>query len=104
MKYSVEKAVTDYEGKPLKDGDREITYRQLIGSLLQNVEQGDTGEVKGKLFDISTKLYGQKEPEFTAEQIVLINERVGKFGTPLAIGRVKEFLEPKADKTASESG
>lgn len=97
----IEQKIFDYDGVTVlreRGNDptsSELTYRTAIGSLLQNVTQEDTADLKAKLFQISTKLWASKEPDFTAEQITLINDRVGKFGTPLIIGRVAEFLEPK---------
>lgn len=95
MKVNVQQPVQDFEGKEIKDDkEQPITYRQIIGGLLQQFEPTDTGEVKSKIFEINTKLYATNEPDFTAEQITLINDRAGKYGSPLAVGRIKEFLEP----------
>ncbi|MCR4307923.1 MAG: hypothetical protein NUV80_05145, partial [Candidatus Berkelbacteria bacterium] len=96
MKCNVESGVTDFEGKVIELGEKKekYTYRMMIGTLLQTADpqSPDSSDLKSKVFEIATKLYSQKEPDFTAEQIVIINEKAGRWASALEMGRLKEFL------------
>lgn len=102
MKYDIEKVIISFDGKPIKIGQTEekYTYRIAINNALQasDPQAPDTADLKGKIFQILTKLWATKEPEFTAEQIVIINEKAGRWAPPLEMGRIKEFLEPEEKK------
>lgn len=93
---------TNDNGTPVLDerGNNIIEYQPLtlklmLSDLLDQSEQGDTGEIKSKITQIQNKLWSEKEPDFTIEQLNLIKERAGKFASIFAYGKIEELIEAK---------
>lgn len=101
MKVDLTASIKNFDGTDIvaDDTKKPVTYLDVLGQILINSKQEDTAEIKSKLFQVCTKMYAgkAKEIDFTAEQIALIIERVGHFGTPLVVGRVKELLDPQGE-------
>lgn len=90
-----ESIITLLEGELNKD---DLTYRALIHTTMNSVEQGEvlTPTDKSKFYEITTKLFASKEPEFTEDQVKTILDRADKIlAFPLHIGKLKEFLSNK---------
>ncbi len=99
MKVLVTDKILDYEGNPLKDGDRELTWRDVI-FLSMNTQLKDevlTSEQKEKCYQITTKAYQGNEVDYTIDQVAYILERIKKIYNPLIVGRSEEYFDK--DKT-----
>ena len=98
MKIDITQTLKDYEGKPIKQKDQEMTWRDVIFTALNNFAQDEkpTGDIKSKCYQITQKIFDKKEPDLTVDQRALIIERVEKiYQSPLICGRAKEFFEGK---------
>lgn len=98
MKVKVTEKVLGYEGKPVKDGEKDLEWLQVFFIALNNFTQDEkpTSEVKSRCYQITKKLYDSNEPDLTVEERSFLIERVRKmFTSPLVCGRVEEFLEEK---------
>ncbi len=94
MKVLVTNKILDYENKPLKEGDRELIWRDII-FLSMNTQLKDeilTSEQKQKCYQITTKAYQDNEADYTVEQVAYILERVKKIYNPLVVGRAEEYF------------
>src|SRR4029453_19240298 len=104
MRLNVKQHVLDYEGKPLMtnktnpDGsgvlgedNRPIQEPELLRNYLavalNNAAQGEneafTPEQKAKIYELTTKLYNNKEVDLTLDDRWFLKERVGKVYGPL---------------------
>lgn len=112
MRINVLEVIKDYEGKdftatienpnwkagdPPQDRMKEepVTVRKICMTALNAVLDGEkqTGLEKTKIFQISSKLYGSSEVDFTEEQLEFVKERVGKVYNALCYGRICQILE-----------
>lgn len=112
MKINLKAGILDYEGKPIKIGGDEVpeeekeilTYFDVFVNALNGILPGEpvTGEIKNKIFQITKKIYANKEPNLTPDQCILIKERVGKAYAPVIVGRVNELIDGEAGSDESE--
>lgn len=110
MKINVKAAITDYEGKPVmipgaEEGkETELTYFDVFIQAL-NSQVGQevlTAELKNKIYQISKKIYGSNEPNFTPDQLVIIKERVGKAYNAMVYGKVCDLIDGTDDEPKKE--
>lgn len=118
MKIKLKEAILDYENKPVEipspteenpDKTKTLTYFDVFSSSL-NSQVGNeiiSAETKAKIYQISKKIYDSNEPNFTADQLLLIKERVGKAYSAMVYGKVCDLIdgieEPKASEKAAET-
>lgn len=103
MKRNFSAAIKNLDGKPLKEGDKEVT----IGSIAVNAlltpyedERNLSGDDKVKRFRLAQAIHGaDDEIEVTAEQVTLLKTLIAKAYTPLIVGQAYDLLE--ADPVAS---
>jgi ABC-type phosphate transport system substrate-binding protein len=98
MKIKVEDKILDYEGKEvLKDDKTAFTVRDAISIALngQLRDENITAEQKNKIFQISIKIWSNKEVDLTVDDRAFIKERAGKLLSALVYGRLSEILEEK---------
>jgi hypothetical protein len=98
MKIDFFKQLLDMDNKPIMETkDKPLLLDKVcVNALLQEVpNEQTTGEAKLLRFKLAKKIYGVSEVEVTAEEIVLIKDRVGKQYLPLIVGQVYEILEGK---------
>jgi hypothetical protein len=99
MKINVIAFISNYDGKPvLGENKKPVDLRTIFSFALNNQVQGETpqtAEQKNKIFQLSLKLYKDKEVDFTVDDLAFIKERVGKVWSPLIYGRVCEIIEKK---------
>jgi hypothetical protein len=102
MTINVTTQITDYEGKPVKETPAEdspvVTLRSVFFTALNNFTRDEmpTGEIKTQCYQITQKVFANKEVDLTVDQRALILERVRKIYTsPLICGRVEELLNEK---------
>lgn len=96
MKIDMNQVLIGYEGKPVTDGDGEITLRHACGIALTatNPEEKIDPEEKMKRFLLAQRIYGNGSIKLTAEEIVLLKQSVGKGYSPAIVGPVWLLLDP----------
>lgn len=96
MLLKVSTVLTQYNGTPLMDGNVEATVRDAIVNAVLAPTQGDNGVMKMKKDELARKVYNAKEEvELTAEEVVIVKERVGEAFAPIIVGQVWRLLEGK---------
>ena len=108
MKIDVLQALLNYEGKEMKTVDesgktRPLTVRLIISAALNGTLRVNGGTVpltaedKAKIYQLCSKLYSNKEVDFTVEDMAFIKKRAGDVAeiTPLMCGKLNELFEKK---------
>lgn len=97
MKYKITDKVLDYSGKPLKEGENDLDWREVIRTALnsQDAQEKLTPDQQAKCYRITTTCYKANEVELTVEETAFIIERIRKFYRPVVIGRAEEFFNKK---------
>lgn len=94
MRIDVTQEIKDFEGESIKDNaGKVLTFRNVVGYAINNLEQNQTAEDKNACFQLGVKLYSTKEPDFTVNQLALIRKKVEKTYNPLIVGRICEIVE-----------
>lgn len=96
MKIDFSTPLLDLKGKPLKEGNNDVTLGAAVASALLTPladDQNATGESKAKRFKIALKVADGGKQEVAIEDLAEIKRLVGKTLTPLAVGRIYEILE-----------
>lgn len=89
--------IKNLDGKPLKEGDREVT----IGSIAVNAlltpyedERNLSGDDKVKRFRLAQSIHdADGEIEVTVEQVALLKSLIAKAYSPLIVGQAWAILE-----------
>ena len=117
MRINIKAVLKDYKGKDLTSPDSNgkeasFTVRDALNSVINGIEltsQGQqkplTAEDKGRIYQLSTKLWSvKKELVLSSEEIVFIKKRLGVVVniTPLVFGRVGELLADKDEKAIKD--
>ena len=97
MKVDFSKAITDLEGKPVKEGDNAVSLKIVTINALMAAfedEKGLSGEDKLKRYTLGQTIQKAEGPvELTVEQVSMIKNLIGKaFGT-LIVGSAYQLLE-----------
>lgn len=91
------KPLLDLDGNSFPD---QATHKTVLIGALLNTLKGDehmNGEQKLKLYTLSMKINDTAaECRLSAEDVVLLKDRVGRAFPPLVVGRVFELLDPAA--------
>jgi len=106
MKINVLDSLKDYEGKEIKSLDtnkKEVSFTlrtaismALNGNVVVNGQaQPITAEDKAKIYQLCTKLFSNKEVDFTVDDMAFIKERAGKVAeiNPLVYGQLCKLFE-----------
>jgi len=99
MKINVTEKILNYEGNPIKEGEegkeKDLTVRTAIAFALNALarEEIQTAEDKAKIYQLSTKLYSNNEPDFTLDDRKFIKDRAAKILPALWFGKLSELLE-----------
>jgi hypothetical protein len=113
MRINLKQTIRDYAGKeltqpmrgdnnqPVLDEDgRPVTepqiLRDLLTTALNNAAPNETltAEQKGKIYQLSLKIWSGKEADFTVDDRAFLKERVNLiFVSPMLCGRICDILE-----------
>lgn len=99
MKINLRQVVLGYDDKPLTKGDKdnleEVTYFDVFTTALAASFPNETltAEKKNEIYQLTMKLYKEKEPNLTVNQLTLIKERVDKAYHALVYGRVCDLID-----------
>lgn len=99
MKINVNQKLKTLDGQTMKDvgakGEAiDATLKMSIVNAILSPVQNEKGVDKVKKYELATKIYKAKQTvDLTAEDIVLIKDRVGEIFPPLVVGQVFKVLE-----------
>ena len=110
MKIDVTQVLKDYENKPIFRSEtnergrivqskEKLTLRWVISTAVNTSTQGKpmTAEQKNKAYQISLKVWKDKEVNLTVDDLAFIKKQVGEIYTPLVFGRVSDIFEGKKE-------
>jgi len=91
------------KGEVLKDVDADgktvdATLKDAIVNAVLSPGQDETGKQKVECYEIARRVFAGGNVELSAEDIVLIKNKVGKVYPPLIVGQAYALLEGKAEK------
>lgn len=89
------------DGKPLKEGDKEVRLGEFCATALLTPYQDEkelSGDEKVKRFKIAEKIYNGGEQDLTIEEAALLKKLVAKAFAPLIVGRIYGLLESEPAK------
>lgn len=98
MKINFNIELKDMDGKPIMETkDKPLLLDKVcVNAVLSEIpDEKTTGEQKLQRFQLAKKIYGAGEIDVTAEEIVLLKDKIGKLYLPLVVGQVFEILEGK---------
>lgn len=110
MKINWDAKITNFEGEPIKDGEKDVTLATISCSVFISALKGDdqlSGEEKEKLFKIGLAASEGGVSEITADQAATLKKRIGVAYAPLIVGRAYEIIESggvEAPKLVKRSG
>jgi hypothetical protein len=96
MKVDFGSEITDLKGKPLPNGDGNLTLGDIACTALINVlgdDQAMSGDDKVKLFRLAQLASEGGEQDVKVEDVALLKKRVAKMYGALVVGRVFDLLE-----------
>lgn len=89
--------ITDFEDKPVFDGDKEVTLRLLsVGALSAQFqdEQNLSPTDKFKRGDLAIKIYNSTEPlAIKSEDVTMLKTVIGKAYGPVVVYRTYQLLD-----------
>lgn len=96
--------ITDLGGKPIKDGDIDMTLKDLaVNALITTLTdaRGEAERLSGieKVGNatLAEKIYKSEEPiDLSVEDIAKLKERISRFPFPLVVMRAWSLLDPPA--------
>jgi hypothetical protein len=98
--------INGLDGKPImipdgKGKQEALTLNTACVNALETSLEEDRqmpGEAKFKLDELAHKIYNKNGVSLTAEEVVLIKQRVGKLYNPLVVGAVWRILDPSSSE------
>jgi len=99
MKIKLNQPILNFQGEPLKDGEKEITYGVIIRNLLGAPSEKDNGDKKLKKFELGLKCVAD-EVDLNLDERKLIKDLADQMGlSPIAYGRICQLLEDESDRS-----
>lgn len=97
MKIKTKVEILNYESQKIIETENAspLTFFTVFVTSLNSVFNNEImpAEMKGKIYQITKKLYASNEPDFTPDQIAVLKERVGKCFSPMVYGRVCDLFD-----------
>jgi len=72
----------------------EATVRVVLVNAVLSPVQKESGMDKMKKYGLAQRIFRDDEIELSAEDIVLLKERIGELYAPLVVGQLFQMLEP----------
>ena len=99
MKIDVEQVLTTISGEVLEIAeDTPITVKKTCVDVLLAIteaDKGSNGEQKLRYYNLANKIQSGGEVDLTAEEVVLLKERIGTICPTLIVGKMFEILDPR---------
>lgn len=86
----------DIEGNDLLDNNKPVSMKKVILDAILAVSQDESnldGETKAKRYKLAQKIVVGGDIDLSIDELKEIKERVGKFGVPLVVGQIYEYME-----------
>jgi hypothetical protein len=100
MRYALDTELLGYDNLPIEalddknNADGFFTYRKALKQLINASKEGRDEKNKMSLFLVGIKIYGNTpETDFSVEEAALLKEEAKSYPSPLAYGRLAEFLD-----------
>lgn len=94
-KLKLNQPIMGLDNRPLKDEKQAVLeLGEVIGQILVLNEEGMSAEKKYQAFKIAIAMAGKDEIELDTEDAAFVLERVGKYGSPVLYGRLKQIMDP----------
>jgi hypothetical protein len=96
MVLNVTEPILDYKNEPIKEGERNANWRDVIFNALNSQVPGEnlTTDQKVKAYQVTKKTFNADTPEFSVEECAFILERIkAVYAMPLIIGRALELFD-----------
>lgn len=104
MLLKVNQQLKTYEGKPLKEGDKDVYLRTvLVNALNYTVGDKSTADEKLSIYKICLNIMTKEEVDISIELLALAKKNVNVMYAPLIVGQVVLFLDG-ARPNESEKG
>lgn len=104
MKINVKSQVLNYKGEPVVEPGRTepLTVLDVFITALNATVGPEVipAEKKNQIYQISRKIYQNNEPDFTVNELALIQERVLIVWSPMVVGYTMEVLEGRTPAPA----
>lgn len=104
MKVDFSLPITGLDGKPVKEGDVDLTFAIVAASaLLLNYpdEQNLPGKEKVERFKLAEKAYAGGSQSISVEEAALLKRLIAKAYAPLVVGRAYEIVDADAAGASS---
>lgn len=103
MKVDLDAKITDLEGRPTKDGEKDMTLSSVICSAMLVTVPGDqelSSDEKVRMFKLAQSAIKAGQQELSVEDVAFLKKRIGKLFGPLVVGRAFDLLEQKETSNA----
>lgn len=108
MRLNHQDIILDFEGNPVpftnEPGSAPSTFRDLAMVALTYNSPDLAAEKKSRMFGMSHKFYQGKFARLTVEEGSLLKEMAGHTLTPLAYGRLCEWVEGRPQFVGTDNG
>ncbi len=91
--------LVDYEGNPIKDGEKEtpLTFKKVVLTAVNALDVKTVVDDKIRAFNISILMNSVDSVDFSVEDLAFIKKKVGEIYNALVLGRMTEIIEKKDD-------
>lgn len=96
MKINLTTVITDIKGAAIKNGDDDFLLSDVCINALLTPDQSEEADEKVKRYKLALRCSNGADPDFSAEEIVLIKKLIAKNYPPLVVGRAFEILDPES--------
>lgn len=97
MKVKLNQPILNFEGEPIKQGDKELTYGVIFRNILGAPTKKDNGDNKLKKFDLGLKCVDD-EVDLNLDERKLLKDLADEAGvSPLLYGRICQLLEDEEE-------
>ena len=95
IELKVTEPVNNYDGSPLKEGERELLVRDFVQIALNQFAPGEqpSGDEKERSFRLTMQAYRDDVLSLSIEDAAFLKERAGKILSPIAYGQLLVHLE-----------
>lgn len=95
MSIDVDQVLKSFTGAPLRHGEGDAKFRDVVCAALSTDIERTEGVEKYKRYQIMQKLSEAKEPiNLTTEERTLIKAHIGKVLPPMFVGRIYDIIDP----------
>lgn len=100
MRLDVTQAISGYDGKPIKEGEKPATIRSLLLYALNafQVDERPSPEDKAKCYALSVRIHEEDNVTLSLDDRTFLKKRAGLMLKPVALGPITAALEEPAEE------